>query len=242
MEGVDLVRTEREACQQADCEAGTEAEAALALEATAVAEAAEAELAAVTTAIAIRGGIQVDADALAEIAVAAWQPIRWRQAAELGPEQFARQHEGWEEAKASKVRETCQPGFEGSVLVASLPAADDLVVGFVSFGPHEWQKPPGSQRAPVGEIWNNAVHPGFQRRGIGTRLYAAALSKMAAAGMEGVLVGVGENNVPACRAYEKVGFRRSAPGDVFCRCELQHPEPQPQPQPEPEPEPEPEEP
>ena len=43
----------------------------------------------------------------------------------------------------------------------------------------------------------------------------------------GVVVGVGVDNVPACRAYEKVGFRRLAPGDSFCRCELQRLEPSP---------------
>eukprot|EP01045_Picozoa_sp_COSAG04_P004996 COSAG04_NODE_225_length_19578_cov_17.172647_10_plen_383_part_00 len=228
MEGVELVRTlsarEREARRRA------EAEAQAALAETA---AAEAELAAVT-AIEVRGGVQADADALAEIAVAAWRPIRRRQAEALGPEQFARQHEGWEEAKASKVRETCQPGYEGAVLVATLPAAEGFIVGFVSFGPHEWQKP-ARERAPIGEIWNNAVHPDFQRKGIGTRLYAAALGEMAAAGMEMVVVGVGPENVPACRAYEKVGFRRLAPGDPFCRCELRRPGPEPKPEPEPEP-------
>ena len=62
--------------------------------------------------------------------------------------------------------------------------------------------------------------PEHQRRGVAKQLYGAALGSMRAAGMQHVLVGVGEGNVPACRAYAKVGFRRAAPGDSHLRCEL----------------------
>lgn len=171
----------------------------------------------------IRDAAPADADALAEIAVAAWQPIRRRQAQTLGPEQFAMKFPDWESAKAATVRQTCGAGFEGSVLVATLVDADrdsPVVVGFVSFGEHDWREPDPARRRPVGEIWNNAVRPQFQQQGIGSRLYAAALGRMAAAGMQSVLVGVGVDNVPACRAYEKVGFRRVAPGDSYCRCDI----------------------
>jgi len=60
--------------------------------------------------------------------------------------------------------------------------------------------------------------PEHQRRGVAKLLYGAALRSMWAAGMQLVLVG--EGNVPACRAYAKVGFRRAAPGDSHLRCEL----------------------
>ena len=84
-------------------------------------------------AIVIRDSKCADAGALAAIAVAAWRPIRRRQAEALGAQQFSLQHRDWEEAKAAKVREACAPNFAGSVLVAT--AADSgVAVGFVSFG------------------------------------------------------------------------------------------------------------
>lgn len=174
-------------------------------------------------AIVIRDSKCADAGALAAIAVAAWRPIRRRQAEALGAQQFSLQHRDWEEAKAAKVREACAPNFAGSVLVAT--AADSgVAVGFVSFGPLEWQKPEHA-RAPIGELWNNAVLPEFQRRGVATQLYTAALARMTDGGMGHVLVGVGAGNVPACRAYEKVGFVRCAePADQqYCRCDLPRP-------------------
>ena len=172
--------------------------------------------------VCIRDGTPLDANALAEIAVAAWQPIRRRQAQILGPEQFATKFPDWESAKAAKVRQTCEAGFEGSVLVATLEAdyGSPIIVGFVSFGEHDWRESDPSRRRPIGEIWNNAVHPRYQRRGIGNNLYEAALERMVGAGMQSALVGVGVDNVPACRAYEKVGFRRMAPDDVYCRRDL----------------------
>jgi ribosomal protein S18 acetylase RimI-like enzyme len=175
------------------------------------------------TEILIRHGTPSDADSLAEIAVAAWQPIRRRQAQALGLEQFARKFPDWESAKAAKVRETCGAGFEGSILVATLADADcgsPIIVGFVSFGSHDWREPVPSSRRLIGEIWNNAVHPRYQRRGIGSKLYEAALEEMAGAGMQSALVGVSADNVPACSAYEKVGFHRVAPDEIFCRCDL----------------------
>ena len=101
--------------------------------------------------VCIRCGTPQDADALAEIAVEAWRPIRQRQKEMLGAEQFAQQYPDWEATKAAKVRETTGEDFEGSVLVATL-GASHAVVGFVSFGPHMWRET-GARPHVVGEIW-----------------------------------------------------------------------------------------
>eukprot|EP00656_Telonema_subtile_P056016 TRINITY_DN8854_c0_g1_i2.p1 TRINITY_DN8854_c0_g1~~TRINITY_DN8854_c0_g1_i2.p1 ORF type:complete len:357 (+),score=54.81 TRINITY_DN8854_c0_g1_i2:618-1688(+) len=165
-------------------------------------------------ALSIRTGGPADADALAQIAVEAWRPIRAGQEARMGPEEFASKHADWEANKAAKVHEACQDGFAGNLLVGTI---DGLAVGFVSWGLHQWDH---MDPAPIGEIWNNAVHCGYQNRGIGTQLYMAALARMHADGLESAVVGCGQHNEPACRAYAKVGFRRTAPTDSHLCCEL----------------------
>ena len=86
------------------------------------------------------------------------------------------------------------------MLVATLPAADDFIVGFVSFGPHEWQKP-APERAPIGEIWNNAVHPDFQRRGLGLFMLRELAQHQPAA-----VAKVKVDNEASLRLFERAGF------------------------------------
>ena len=175
--------------------------------------------------VTLRPGSPADADVIAHIAVEAWKPIRRRQAEDLGSALFATIHHDWEVVKAAKVREACSPTYAGQLLVAE--AESDLhdrsrgveVVGFVTFGPFEWQTP-AEDRAPVGEIWNNAVRPDFQGHGIGTKLYSAALERMTASGMKRAVVSVDPGNAAACAAYAKAGFVRASLSDVRMVCEL----------------------
>ena len=59
----------------------------------------------------------------------------------------------------------------------------------------------------MGEVGNNAVAPQYQRRGIATKLLRKVLETFREEGMEYAYVGTLENDVPARRLYEKVGFK-----------------------------------
>ncbi len=85
------------------------------------------------------------------------------------------------------------------------------VVGFIAFQlDHE---------SKVGEIGLNAVHPEHAGQGVGTQMYAFALSRMKAAGMRAVTVATGgdESHAPARRAYQKAGFSKGIPSVWMCR-------------------------
>ena len=155
----------------------------------------------------IRDAQTDDADAVAEIAVAAWRPIYARLRDFLGDELFDTLHTGWESHKAEQVRQACDATESGAALVAD---SSDLVVGFVSFYTHT---------APVGVIGNNAVHPDFQSQGIATRLYECVLARLREAGMRyaRVTTGADLSYAPARRAYEKVGFEIEASTVTYYR-------------------------
>ena len=217
---------------------------------------------------AIRAAVPGDADEIAALAVEAWRPIRHRQLQTLGAEQFALKYgPDWEAVKAEKVRECCQSHYIGRALVAVVARREEenesvvhgggccqeVIMGFVSFGAHHWQRqatgtddddktpdeldvsePPlrniTSQQpahtttvipSRAGEIWNNAVHPDYQGRGVATRLYLAALTVMRTElDFQHAVVGVGPENTPACRAYARAAFRRIDPRDPFLHCGL----------------------
>jgi ribosomal protein S18 acetylase RimI-like enzyme len=88
---------------------------------------------------------------------------------------------------------------------------DGRVVGFITF----YQ----SHRAGIGEIGNNAVHPDFQGRGIGPRLYRHVFRELRRAGVRFVEVGTGGDtfHARARKAYEKVGFAMPYPGVTYYR-------------------------
>ena len=69
----------------------------------------------------------------------------------------------------------------------------------------------------VGEIGLNAVHPKHAGRGIGTRMYAFALERLQAGGMQVAEVATGGDpaHAPARRAYEKAGFGFQIPSVVM---------------------------
>ncbi|MCG8527309.1 MAG: GNAT family N-acetyltransferase [Opitutales bacterium] len=84
-------------------------------------------------------------------------------------------------------------------------------VGFVSFRLDEANQ--------LGEIGLNAVRPAESGKGIGTRMYEFALSKMKDVGLKVAMVATGgdESHAPARKAYEKSGFNVSIPSVWMCR-------------------------
>jgi len=83
------------------------------------------------------------------------------------------------------------------VLVTEL---DGEVVGFLTFTL--------DQESKIGEIGNNAIHPAYHNRGLGSAQYRKALEVFRQAGMRFAAVTTGLDNAhaPARRAYERVGF------------------------------------
>ena len=149
-----------------------------------------------------------DVEALAQIAVAAWTPIFESFRETLGDEVFEADRPNALEDKANQVRRACEPGSSAHVRVAELGAR---VVGFVTFY--------ADARRRVGEIGNNAVHPDFQGRGIGGRMYAVVFEELRRLGMRFVKVHTGGDPVhaPARRAYEKAAFNRHLPSVTYYR-------------------------
>ncbi len=66
----------------------------------------------------------------------------------------------------------------------------------------------GSDDLPTAEILSVGVAPRAARRGVGTRLVAAALDELAARGVDAVKVVAGTDNDAALGLYERSGFER----------------------------------
>ena len=98
---------------------------------------------------------------------------------------------------------------EGRVVLVAL--CDGEVSGFCAV---TWKHESG-----IGEIGLNAVHPARQGRGIGRKLYAAALDRMCAEGMRVATVATGgdDSHAPARAAYRKAGFGPSVPSQHLYR-------------------------
>jgi len=151
--------------------------------------------------IVIRDLAPEDVEAIAAIAVAAWEPIfaGFREA--MGEDLFAAACPNWRQEKARQVRAACEAGNAAGVSVAE---AGGRVVGFATF----YVKASG-----LGEIGNNAVHPDCQGRGIGPRMYEHVFGRLRAKGARFVKVHTGGDpaHAPARRAYEKAGFALRLP-------------------------------
>jgi len=158
--------------------------------------------------IVIRDLEPTDVEAMVEIAVAAWAPIYAQFRRIMGDELFTAACPNWQEDKARQVRQACDPEDRAMVCVAE---KDGQVVGFITFYTRE-----GSR---IAEIGNNAVRPGFQGRGTGTRMYRHVFDRLRELGMRFVKVhtGLDPSHAPARRAYEKAGFSVQLPTVTYYR-------------------------
>jgi ribosomal protein S18 acetylase RimI-like enzyme len=102
---------------------------------------------------------------------------------------------GWRERKANEVDAWCA-AHSDRVLVAEVEGA---VVGYAT----SWF----DTEDRVGEVSNNAVHPAWRGRGIATALIAAAIRRLLADGAQVLRVSTLEQDLPAQRVYERLGFR-----------------------------------
>jgi GNAT superfamily N-acetyltransferase len=107
------------------------------------------------------------------------------------------------DAEQSELLESlCKPGSAHRIFVATV---NNEIVGFVSFSLDAEKR--------IGEIGLNAVHPDHAGRGIGTSMYAFAMTRMKDQGMALATVGTGADysHAPARRAYQKAGFSPALP-------------------------------
>jgi len=138
-----------------------------------------------------------DTDAVVEITVLAWEPIFESSRKRLGDEIFLAEHPDWRASKGGSVRATLTRDDPARCLVAE---ADGRIVAFATYN--------ASDRG-MGRLLNNAVHPEFQGKGIGSRMYALVFERLRGLGCRFVRVhtGLDDAHAPARRAYERQGFR-----------------------------------
>lgn len=148
-----------------------------------------------------------DIEPIVQIALAAWEPIYRYFRQEMGEELFRAVFPDWRTEKACQVEGACRPGGGARVCVAE---QDGQVVGFATYY---------ANRSGVGEIGNNAVHPDWQGRGIGSQMYGYVFEQLRSLGMCYVKVSTGGDpaHAPARRAYQKAGFGVKLPGVDYYR-------------------------
>jgi len=149
----------------------------------------------------IRPARESDMEQVRRIAVEAWRPIFEQFRKTYGDEFFFNKYPDWEEHKGSRV--VGQFKRDPSCMLVTECAG--RVVGFITFYLQEDVK--------IGVIGNNAVHPDFQGRGVGSRQYREVLELFRKKGMKFATVhtGLDPSHAPARAAYEKVGFKQGHP-------------------------------
>ena len=149
------------------------------------------------TTVRIRPVTQDDVERLVELAIAAWAPVFESFERILGREIYSNIWPDWRAGQRAGVEMVCRDSDRYAVRVAE---CDGNAVGFVAYEVRAGEK--------VGETQLLAVHPDYQKRGIGTSLCVFALEEMAQRGMTMAKVETGgdDAHAPARRAYERAGY------------------------------------
>ena len=157
---------------------------------------------ALTVEVTIRPFAAGDLPRLQEIRAAAFQPVFQSFRDIVGEAIAARAFATAHAEQAGLLDQLCRP--DSSHLAFVVMAAGEIV-GFVTISLNRASR--------IGEIGLNAVDSANARQGIGTRLYAFALSLMRDEGMRLTTVSTGgdASHAPARRAYEKLGFGAGIP-------------------------------
>ncbi len=144
---------------------------------------------------------KADIEAAAELAVAAWTPIREVFRRDIGDELYEAFFTGWQESKKEGIRKQLSAG-RGFVT-----KLDGKVVGFISY----------RVEGKIGEIQGNAVSPDCRGMGLGTAQYRFVLKRMKeeVAEVACVITGGDDGHAPARRAYEAVGFKEYLPSRKY---------------------------
>ena len=158
--------------------------------------------------VAIRPARADDLSLLEGIRQAAFAPVFTSFRSLLGDDLYDLVQAREDEAQKDLLVSLLAPESGWEVYVAEVAGT---VVGFVSIQLN--------QETQVGEVGLNAVHPKYASKGIGTRMYDFAVSRMTEAGMQAATVATGgdASHAPARRAYEKAGFTVQIPSVWLCR-------------------------
>lgn len=136
-------------------------------------------------------------DGVKSLSLQAWSPVFDSIEKAMDIEVYQEFYPDWRVSQVQAVEAVCV-AEDTQVWVA---IEFDLTVGFVAVKLHSESR--------MGEIYMLAVHPDYQRQGIGTALMKVALNWMKEAGMSVAMVETGGDpgHAPARSAYEKMGFR-----------------------------------
>jgi GNAT superfamily N-acetyltransferase len=150
-----------------------------------------------TIELAIRPFAIGDLPRLQQIRAAAFRPVFQSFRDIVGETIAAQGLAATDEEQAALLDRLCRSEPDQFVFVAQIAAK---IAGFVAISLNRATR--------IGEIGLNAVDPAHARQGVGTRLYAFALSLMRDEGMRLATVSTGgdASHAPARRAYEKLGF------------------------------------
>ncbi len=138
-----------------------------------------------------------DIDDIVALSLLAWEPVFQSFQQVLGPTIYGQLYPDWQTSQKEDVTAVCQNVAKYTTLVAE---TEGRVVGFLAYELNQTEQ--------TGEVYMLAVHPDYQKRGIGTTLNMLALAEMKERGMKLAVVGTGGDpgHAPARKAYEKVGY------------------------------------
>jgi ribosomal protein S18 acetylase RimI-like enzyme len=154
----------------------------------------------------IREAVADDEDRIAELSLAAWEPVFASMLECVGPAIFRQLFtDDWRSYQEKDVRRAC-----GAYQVWVAVADDGTVVGFTAIDLPEDEH--------HGEIYMIAVDPAAQGTGVGAKLTEHAVEQMRAAGKTLAIVNTGGDpgHAPARATYEKAGFV-SLPAEQYFR-------------------------
>lgn len=134
---------------------------------------------------------------IVEITILAFTPIHESFRQILGEKVFGLVYPDWKKSNTKYVKSLCKGKDKKNILVIE---RDNRIVGFISFFLDIKNK--------KGELGLNAVHPDYQNRGVGKKLYDHVLRYLKEQGIKLVEVSTGgdDSHLQARRAYEKCGF------------------------------------
>jgi ribosomal protein S18 acetylase RimI-like enzyme len=144
----------------------------------------------------IRYADENDLGPMIDLTLEAFKPIFESFQKILGPDIYAVLYPHWQRTQ-QKIVEDALADENITLWVAEM---DQNVVGLITLVLDTENK--------IGEVHFLAVHPAYQKRGVGSALNAFILEKMREAGMEVAMVSTGgdPSHAPARRVYEKAGY------------------------------------
>ena len=140
---------------------------------------------------------EADIEPVLDLSIAAWGPVFQSFERVLGRGIFLMEYPDWPKNQRDAVSGVLRDTEKFTTYVADV---DGTVAGFISYTIDADEK--------TGEVYMVAVHPNYQKRGIGLGLNELALAKMRERGVRMAVVGTGGDpgHAPARRTYEKAGY------------------------------------